>query len=265
MKKATLVIVFLMFVLCFHAFPLRAQTIKLAAEFGYDAYFGDTKKPDKVRETQSASPYSDDFHYDFIGPEQIINIVYLGLKSEFLFLNNRLGLATGLRFSQYFTNLDSDREYFLWRLRQEATYTDYVRIQDITQKSYYLGLPLEVRFFLNKRDRVFRPYVKIGAALNWRLHTSHAVNFHSQAMNRHEDQVSDGIEPPRRFNAYLYPAIGFKVGRTSWFNFEFHFPYLMLTPGSSSFFDDYPNIGFGAGLQLSVQIPIGTNSSKDSK
>jgi hypothetical protein len=265
MKKTTLIIVFLM-CMCFLAFPLRAQNIKLAVEFGTDAYFGDTKKPDKARETKSTSLYSDDdFHYGFIGPEQTTNIFYLGLKSEFFFLNDRLGLASGLRFSHYSTNLDSDRDYFLWQIRQEATYTDYVRIRDITQRSYYLGLPLEMRFFLNKWNRVFRPYVKVGAVLNWRVHTNNAVKFEDRAMNHYEGQVSDGIEPPNRFNAYLYPAMGFKVGRTSWFNFEIHFPTVMLTPGNSSFFDDYPNIGFGLGVQFLIQIPLGTNSSKDSK
>jgi hypothetical protein len=266
MKKATPVTVFLIFVLCVHAFPLRAQNVKLAVELGTDVYFGKSKKPDRARETKSTSPYSDDyFNCGFIGPEQMTNILYVGLKSEFFFLNNRLGLSAGLRLSHYSTELDSDRDYFLWQIRQEATHTDYLRIRNIMQRSYYLGLPLEVRFFLNKRNRLFRPYLKAGAVLNWRLHTDNAVNFQNRAMNHYEEQVSDGIEPPSCFNAYLYPAMGFKVGRVSWFNFEVHFPTLMLTSNSSSFLDDYPNIGVGVGFQFSVQIPLGTNSSKDSK
>jgi hypothetical protein len=273
MKKAGVFIFFLIFVV--HPFEfLPAQNIKLGAEFGYNVFGGDTKKPDMVRESKSSSLYDDDYDYycGVIGPEQTMNIFYLGLKSEFFFINNRLGIATGLRFSQYSSVFDSDRDYFLWQVRQEGVKTDYVKIRDITQNTYYLGLPLEIRFFPNKRELPFQHYFKIGSVFNYRIQTKNDIDFQNNAMNHYTESIENKIENPNNFNAYLYPAIGFKIGgfkvgngKFPWINIEAHFPGIMLTSNASSFFKSNADTTPGFGIQFSIQIPLGKNSPIGSK
>jgi hypothetical protein len=269
MKKIGTLVFFLIFVL--HSFGiLQAQNVKLGVELGCDAYFGDAKKPELVRENRSSSRYYGDYdYYDYysgiIGSRQTMSILYLGLKSEFFCWHNQLGFSTGLRFSNYLTTLGSDRDYFLWQVRQEGVNTDYVRIRDITQHNYYVGFPLEVRFFPKRRELPVQQYFKVGSVFNFLVQSKNNINFQNKAMNSYSTLVNDGIENSNNFNAYLYFAVGLKIGgfkvgeRTfPYINIEAHFPGIMLTSNTSSFLilDGETSIG----IQLSVQIPLGKNS-----
>jgi hypothetical protein len=196
-----------------------------------------------------------------------MNIFYLGIKSEFFFANNRFGISTGLRVSQYSSVFDSDRDYFLWRVRQDAVNTDYVKISSITQNSYYVGIPLELRFFPNKRELPFQHYFKIGSIFNYRIHTKNHIGFQDNAMNHYTKSVENKIENPDNFNAYLYPAVGFKIGGFKvgegtfpYINIEAHLPGIMLTSNVSSFLEKNSDVLLGIGVQFSVQIPLGKNS-----
>ncbi|MDR3193954.1 MAG: hypothetical protein LBT76_01510 [Tannerella sp.] len=271
MNRTGAYVVFLIFVLLATGI-LRGQNIKLGAEYGFDTYFGDTKKPDGVRESKSAFPYFDDyvFYCGLIGPEQSLDISYAGVKAEFFLPGNRLGIAAGLRVSKYASVFDSDRDYFLWQVRQEGVETDYVRVRAVRQESCYLGVPLEIRFFPNNRELPFQHYFKLGAIFNRRLQTENRIDFPDDAMSRYADSVRDGIEAPANFNARLYPAFGFKIGgfrvgagRFPWINVEAHFPGIMLASGASSFIKSYSNSGIG--LQFSVQVPLGKNAPIGSK
>ncbi|GHT02147.1 hypothetical protein AGMMS49525_05140 [Bacteroidia bacterium] len=182
-----------------------------------------------------------------------MTISYVGAKAEYFLWHNRIGIAAGLRFSNYSSTFDSDKEYFLWLLRQDRLTTDYAKIQNITQNSYYVGVPLEFRFFPNNHDWFFQHYFKLGAAFNYRLSTNNSVTFQNAAMNRHAQTVEDQVDKPQDFNAYLYPVIGFKMARLPWFNLELHFPCGMFSSEGSAFIR--PNAGFG--IQFSVQIPLG--------
>ena len=116
-------------ILCF-VVPARAQddansekthNFKIGVEFGADSYFGEAVKLDRVRENRSYFHTYEDYDYycGFVGGNRAMGIVYVGIKPELFFLNNRLGISSGLRFSEYMSSLVSDRDYFLWLLNED--------------------------------------------------------------------------------------------------------------------------------------------------
>ena len=242
----------------------KHHNVTFGVEFGSDLLFGETIKPDKVRESKSSYYLFDDydFYCGLLWDYQTINITYLGIKSEMFFAKNRLGLASGIRLSRYSTSLDSDRDYFLWNLQQDETNTEYVRIRKITQNSFYVGIPFEVKFFPNKREMPAQFYVKTGAAFNYRINTINKIIFHNPSMNFYDETISNYTNRNLTdFNAYLFLGCGLKIGRFSAdkkryapiMNIEIHAVNVMFTEAASSFI----NTTSGFGLQLSVQIPLG--------
>jgi hypothetical protein len=184
---------------------------------------------------------------------------HLGVKSEFFFFKNRVGVAAGIRVSKFSGSFESDNSnFFIWLLRQEGMHTDYVRIRSITQNNYYIGIPLEIRFFPNGRELPFQHYFKLGAAFNYRVHTEYKTKFYDKQMQAHAGTIEAQLGEPNFFNSYIYPSFGFKIGRSSspWINVEVHLPGALVTPQSISFFED----GAGIGLQISAQLPLGKSA-----
>ncbi|MDR1120969.1 MAG: hypothetical protein LBM08_08630 [Dysgonamonadaceae bacterium] len=257
MKKAR---VFVYFLWMFYPFLItqagdKTKNLKLGVEFGTGIYFGDLIMPERVRENKSTYPYSYMDDYGVIDGDELIVGPYVGVKSEYFLLRNRLGITAGLRLSSFSTSLHSDGDYFLWLLKQEHVYTDYVKIREIKQNSFYIGIPLEVRFFPNKRELPFQHYFKFGASFNYRIQTNNNILFMREEMSRYAGEIEAEIDNPNDFIINLYPAIGFKIGRqkATWFNVEFQLPGAIVSRNA------FPLIKTNAGLgfQLSVQIPLG--------
>ncbi|GHT62405.1 hypothetical protein AGMMS50239_15630 [Bacteroidia bacterium] len=232
------------------------KTVKgqIGFEFGVGSFFGGTVTPEQVR--TSKSKY-DDFYCGFPGLGQEAETVYGGIKYEYIFCDNRLGFATGLRFSKISGKMSPNwnKSYFLWLFRQEGLNTDYLSIQNMTQKNYYLGVPLELRYiYPRRRDSFFKQYVKLGVAVNCLVSTKNSIAFYDNAMTQYASTVNDAIEKPDLFNAYIYPAYGFKFGRLKdvSFNMEFHFPGFLVGNKAHPFIRQ----DFGVGMQLSVQMPV---------
>ena len=242
----------------------KHHNVTLGVEFGSDLFFGETIKPDKVRENKSSYYVFDDYDYycGLVWDYQTISITYLGIKPEFFFAKNQLGLSTGIRLSRYSSSLDSDRNYFLWNIRQDETYTEYVRIRKITQNSIYVGIPFEVKFFTNKREMPAQFYVKTGAVLNHRINTNNKIAFHNQSMEVHGETISKYTNRNLEdFNGYLFLGCGLKIGRYSAdkrryapiMNIEIHAVNVMFEEEGSSFIRTTSGFGF----QLTAQIPLG--------
>ena len=255
--------------LCFLCFTVQAQdsedkktyNLMLGFEIGADGYFGETMQSDRLRENRSYYHVYDDYDYycGIVGNDQYMNVVYFGVKPEVFVLNNRLGISSGVRFSRYLTNIESDRDYFLWLLHQEGLNTEYVTIKEIEQNSHYIGIPLELQFFPDKRELPFQHYFKLGTVFNYRLYTENKIEFHNQQMSRHEGLVDSQIGYPNDFNAYIFGAFGFRIGRYGgekklpYINLEVHLPKVMITPKASSLIKTHAGFGF----QMMVQIPLG--------
>ena len=242
----------------------KHHNIRLGVEYGSDYFYGDPIKPEMVRENKSSyhSFHDYDYYCGLIPNYQRMNAMYLGIKPEFFFCKNRMGVATGLRLSRYSTTLDSDRNYFLWLLYQDDVNSEYVKIREITQNSYFLGIPLEYRYFVNRRELPVNFYFKAGSIFNYRLQTKNKVEFQNKSMNINTDAVDNQVNYSiPDFNAYMFVGFGFKVGgfntgggkKFPYINLEVHALNIMLTDKVSSFMRSNAGIGF----QFSAQIPLG--------
>ena len=270
--KKNVKLLFLMALLPFAIFAQDEQpkhrNLKLAFEVGTNIKERGIAKPEQIRENQSTGSYGDSFYnYGFFGGGNLLHTTYFGIKPEYFFHNNRIGIASGVRFTTASSKLVSDRDNFLWRINEDDLTTDFVRINDIRHKSYLLGIPLEFRIFPNKKQWAVQPYIKAGTSFNFRIHSRNQVNFTDKAMEKYEDVVSRQLSENNNFSAFLYAGAGLKIGRhkadrwSPWVNVDFQFPYFMLTENSFAFIGKYNDIDLfpGGGFQLSFQIPIGKN------
>jgi len=263
MKKLTL---FVVIGLVLMPLSIRAQERKtghrLGFEVGYQGLFGSTVVPERVRSVKSVHISEIDYLSEFyMGTCEYdtghrLDMAYAGLKYEAVFLKNRLGVSTGIRFYQFSSTLNHHRDYdfFIWMLNQEETASDYVTIRSINQKSHSVGLPLEIRFFPAKSDRFFKQYIKIGGAMNYRMTTKNAIDFYKPEMSKYDGQVSGKIVNPCTFSGFVFPAIGFRWGKNNqpWFNAEFQFPGFIIAERPHAFV--HPDVGVG--FQFSVLFPL---------
>jgi hypothetical protein len=238
------------------------HNLKIGFNVGAGSYFGSTQKPPQIREYNSM--YDDDFYCGVILPSGTTNSKHLGINAEYYILKNRVGLSAGLKFTQFQTTLESDGDYFLWNQGQEGLITDYLSIRKITQNNYYLGLPADMKFFINRSEKICNMYLKIGGSLNFKVSDHNSVNFLEESMNEFEMNVLNELSDTKSCYSNVFFAIGLKMirFRETWkgfpqFNVEFRMLDLILTNKYSSFIDS--DVTAGIGMQISVQIPLGKN------
>jgi hypothetical protein len=185
---------------------------------------------------------------------------FIGIKSEIFSLNDRFGLSAGLRYSGIISSLGkgdymaNSTNYFYWLYSQDGVNTEYLRVKEINQKSKYIGIPVELRFFPARRPHLFRIYAKLGVEINCLLQTKTDVVFYDNAMDPYKNDIIAKIEKPSTFYSSIYGGGGIRIGRDlkPSVSLEICMPYLFLTPESTGLVNPI----FGGGFQLNVQIPI---------
>ena len=233
---------------------------RLGLEMGFHELYGTMIVPEALRvirwvETPDGG-YYDDRGGHYYGSNQFIHKAYVGIKYEALFSKNTFGIASGLRFSRTSAELDQNKRYpsFSWLSGQNEQGSIYVTMQSINQRNYYIGVPLEFRFFPRKSDRFLKTYFKFGGALNYRFSTKYKIDFQDPHMSDYAAEIENNILKPCTFSGFVFPAFGFRLGRNMdpWFNLEFQFPGFIIAQRKHSFVD--PDVGFG--MQFSVLMPI---------
>ena len=201
---------------------------------------------------------------NFFNDNEVLNTTYLGIKPEFFILNNRVGIASGLRFFISTSKLVSNGDNLSWIITNDGFNMKYLHINDIRHNSYLVGIPLEIRFFPNKRELPFQHYFKFGASFNYPFYAKNKVNIKNGTSAEYDDIIQHLL--PKDNDAlvsFIFGALGFKIGKYKegkyipWGNIEFQFPNLLLKSQSSSSIED--NLFLGVGFQVSFQIPIGIN------
>jgi hypothetical protein len=185
---------------------------------------------------------------------------FVGIKYEIFSLNDRFGLLGGLRFSHMNSSigksdyLTSNTDYFYWLYSQDGTNTEYLKIKEINQNANYIGIPLEIRFFTEKRPRVFQLYIKLGIEVSYLLRSETNIVFENAAMRIYERELISMLEKPEKFSAAIYGGGGFKIGgdQKPSVSIEACMPYIVLNPGSSGILKPI----IGGGFQLNFQVPI---------
>ena len=263
-KRAVIFGIFMLFISHIQAdsgdtITITTPRLRVGVEAGVNLLF-DAKinKPPQIRENQSYyyDTYDKDYYGGFVSNTQSPSLFYLGLKAEYS-LSKRFAVSTGIRFSYKKAELNSDRDYFLWRISENKTSTNYVKIKSITQKNYYLGVPMEIRFFPNEKDYVVRHYFILGTALNFLLASTNEVAFVNPAMEKHSAEIASQINEPNFFYGLFYVGIGLKFGKMNYpfGNLEVHFP--IATYGNTKSDAFLKMIGYGgAAFRTTLYIPI---------
>ncbi|MDR1866243.1 MAG: outer membrane beta-barrel protein [Bacteroidales bacterium] len=260
MKNAYMV--WLMLMIPFIAAQAREkETSRLRAgiEIGFAGIFGEIKLSDRMRESKSAFPL-DGAHCGLPETNQAINGFRTGVKAEYFTRNNRIGLATGLLFEQYSAAVHANGDYFFWQLHQEGLNTYYIRIKNMAQKNFYLGVPVEFRYLPYKRELPVRIYFKLGGTFACKLFTKNEFRFYDPSMKHYEATVLRQMDKPSHFIAYIYPAVGLKIGRrmNPRINVEINIP-VMLQSDASSLYKSHA----GFGMKLMVQLPVNIKTPVD--
>lgn len=195
-----------------------------------------------------------------------IFLVYAGIKPEFIFFKNKLGITAGLNYTRMKSSImkgengSNSNDYFFYFLyRQNGVNTEYLKIKEINQKSDYLGIPIEIRYFLFK-PRPFRFYIKLGAEFSYCLQTKTNVDFLDKAMEIYKQGVIEKYDQPKAFNTLLNGAVGFRFryGKDSKpeISVEIRILSVFLTSRPSSLADPKNGLGF----QFEIQIPLKSKS-----
>jgi hypothetical protein len=184
---------------------------------------------------------------------------FVGIKPEYFSLNNKFGFGAGLRYSHMISTVgrndywSDNTNYFYWLYRQEGINTEYLKIKEINQKSDYIGIPVEVRYFPFK-PHLFKWYVKAGADISFKLKSQTDVVFFDDAMEPYQNDVAAVVGKPGSVISSLYWAWGVKIGSDSKpsVSFEICLPTIITDPESPGLV----NATAGSGFQLNVQIPF---------
>jgi hypothetical protein len=192
----------------------------------------------------------------------LMNEQFIGIKSEYFSLNDKIGFSGGLRYTRTNSSIGKNNywlngnDYFYLLYREEGVTTEYLKIKEISQNTDYIGIPVEVRYF-PFRPHLFRFYFKAGANLNYRLNTKTDVVFKDAAMEPYQNEVTALLQEPASFSSSIYGSAGVRIGRASKpaLSFEICLPSLSLTSESTGLVNPI----FGGGFQLNYQLPLKSN------
>jgi hypothetical protein len=186
-------------------------------------------------------------------------INYAGINSEFFLFKNKLGIMAGLNYSRLTSSINKNgyesnsNNFFYFLYRQDGVNTEYLKINEIYQKSDYVGIPIELRYLLFK-PHPFRPYFKIGAEFSYRFHTKTEVDFINNAMEIYKQGVIEKYDQPESFSSLMNGAIGLRIGNESTVavNLEIRMFSVYLSSSPSSLADPMT----GGGFRLEIQVPL---------
>lgn len=183
----------------------------IGIETGINLIECQSKENDRIR-----SSYSDYYGSEYFsgGMNAFMSRVYGGIKAEVRASNNVFGFATGVRYSVVSSSVSSTSSpaYFYYMFRQSETTTEFLRIKEITQKTSYVSVPLEVRVF-PYRERVFRLYFLAGTELGFKVASKNEIAFHNPAMEQYEGDVAADFKEADSFFSTLYGRAGFVIGK----------------------------------------------------
>jgi hypothetical protein len=184
---------------------------------------------------------------------------HMGAKFEVRTMKNKFGLSGGLRFTHYVSSIgrdyyyDTPTDFFYYRFRDEETFSEYVKIKSFTQKSSYLSIPVELRYFPFMQKN-FRIYFKSGAEVGFLMDYKNSVDFYNDEMDLYETEVSEDFADPSTVFTTLYFSAGIQIGRDTrpGLNLEVCLPYMFLSGEVSGLITPE----FGGGLHLSFHYPL---------
>jgi hypothetical protein len=256
MKKIRKLYLFSLLYVIFQCYTVTGQGLKpgyIGAKVGAGSYVSDLKDVGFIRSNMSDNTYNQDIL-------SVLLITNAGIEAEYYFYNNRFGLSTGLRYTRLNSNYDGGAKGFYVLLSESGTTTEYLKTKYIEQKCDYVGIPIELRYFVHERSYFFNMYGKIGFDFNFRMSDNMDVAFVRSQMDIYKDEIASKFNKPNLFYSSFNIGAGIslgEIGKTT-FNLEMYIP-VPITPNASSVLKPIT----GVGAFFTVQIPL--KNSKNEK
>lgn len=185
------------------------STLYINFEAGSDFIGSKVEEKDYLREFSNRNS-------GIFGPRIIseINKFFAGVKLERKTANGKFGFSTGLRFTHLVGRVTKSGvpDFFYVLFRQTGTTTEYLEVKQLTEISNYLGIPVEVYFYV-PGHRTFRFYFMAGSEWSYQLSRKTEVVFTKDAMDVYESDVGEIIGEPERWYGTFYARPGFVIGK----------------------------------------------------
>ena len=237
------------------------ERFRVGIETGVGFLEGSTVALDNVRENQSfyynEFYLGDDFYSGYVDNHYTIPHYYVGIKPEFS-ITNSLSIAAGIRCLGSNSTLNSDRNYFLWKVAEDDLTTHYARVKEVKQNSIYLGIPVEMLIYTYKRERPVRHYFRWGVNFNFLFWSATTPYFETEAMNKYANKVKNDLNKLNNsvmpsFTSAAFIGTGLKIGRM---NRPFGTIEIRVPIGINSSFSSFVNSSVGFEFQAAVYIPL---------
>ncbi len=250
---------FILIVSTFTGYAVEPETKKISVNIE-TGLFGSLDNSLDARWQIRKSAWS---HYDYGysnygAPYDNFQVSYFGVKPEYLFANDKLSVSAGLRFLDVFSSISSgsltDNNAFYLLYNQSDNVTEYARVKEINQESYYLSVPIELTY-IPWRFRYLSLYAKVGTEFGYLLNSTSDIVFMNSTMNVEKQSIlnNTGVSPNSRYSTF-YSALGVKFGKPNKvrYNVEIYLPSKLLSENNSSIL----KMGALTGFSLSVSIPV---------
>lgn len=201
------------------------------------------------------------YYYNY-GNNASVNIMarlnYFGISPEFFFLDKKLSVSPGLRFTNLYSDVVKPKydnsEYFYLRVKSEGYNTDYARVRAIKENTNYLGVPLEIKYIPFDFDFISF-YVKLSGELAYKINSTTDIVFKEQEMEQYQQSVLADLNVNV---SSIYSSIYASIGSTVKFSdhlfgsLDIFFPSFYMTEKNSGLV----NITNISGVQLSLTVPF---------
>lgn len=231
-----------------------AHSAYLIPEFGFWSFSNKMKGSEYIR--QDLASYNLYNGSSSSNLSSSLNVTYAGLKYQY-YLSSRVGLAIGVRYSNIKTSIEKKNSdgasYFYFRLSQNGTDTEFIRLTKIAYSSNCLGIPIEATYNFKLLNSLSL-FLKAGIDLSYSYKIDNDISFSRGSMKIYKDDVLNVYGTPSKFNSYIYSGGGCHLGKPGKpsINIELNLPAFLLTSKTSTLVS--PN--GGAGAQVSLLFPL---------
>lgn len=185
--------------------------------------------------------------------------INFGLKYEYFYPRFKAGLATGIRYTGYTTDISGyssgNAEFFYLRYSTLGSDTKFARVKSLSERHNLITIPIEVRLVpLQIKDIGF--YVKAGAEFTiLDVQKDTHIDFQDAAMNASEDDILNQINNlDNTYYSTLYGSVGMQVAikNKTCLSFEVFLPSFVLTDNIF----DLTDVSHLEGFKFSVLLPL---------
>ncbi len=255
--------ILLVLLLLFPFLPVEAQDysrFRVGIEYGSYEMKGEIDDRWEFRRAKSRfSPQENHSGREHVTGEGEVR--YAGLKSEFSVWENRLTLASGLRYTRVDERISSASGSPLYLFHPSSQGIELFRVREMNESLGYLGIPLEADIVLLGLLSNWQVYLKAGIQGGVKIHGSTDLDFVSKEMEQYKDEILAAAgKAPSDFFVNAYSSLGLRLilKNGTRFSIEGLFPPNYLTKDNFSLLTP---ASFG-GVQLSVSLPVNFFSTK---